>query len=148
MSLSIRFFVAFVPILFGSACTPALTPIYRDYRAAPREAALEKAKSAFLEAGWELTIGPAKGVIVTQEKKIRDFQVYKILVQLEATMFQSRFVRIYINAYRKYLISGHKGKIPYMERHVIQEVLRPLEAALKKQGLELEKRIMDDEKNR
>ncbi|MBL7979330.1 MAG: hypothetical protein JNN12_13405 [Bacteroidetes Order II. Incertae sedis bacterium] len=140
--------VFLLPILLFSACTPSLTPAYRDYRATPRESVLEKTKTAFRQAGWEVKNGATTGVIATQERQIRDFKAYKILVQLEATTFQSRFVRVYVHAYRKYLISGHKGKIPYMERHVIREVLRPLEAALKNQGMELEKRLSGDDKTR
>ncbi|HRK74532.1 MAG TPA: hypothetical protein PLL64_09670 [Rhodothermales bacterium] len=143
-----QLFVFFLPILFFGACTPSLTPPYRDYRATPRESALDKAKTAFKAAGWEVKDGVATGVIATQERQIRDFKAYKILVKLEATTFQSRFVRVYIHAYRKYLISGHKGKIPYMERHVIHDVLHPLEAALKNQGMELEKRLSTDDKTR
>ena len=133
-----KFFVLILfwgAVLSLGACVP-ITPNYRDYTSnMTANDAMMKAQDVLKTQQWTIKPSPIAPMIATEEREIRNFGVYKIIVSLELVQLNRENIRLFVHAYRKYKLSGTKAKIPYLERHVRQDVVKPLTDALKRQDI-------------
>ena len=131
----LSFVLAGVLALSVSACAPSLSPLYRDYEIqAEDQPVTQRIEEALAEAGWERIPSSAPNVIATQERKVRSWGLYSVVVSLEAVPVGQGYVRLYLHPYRKYF-TGNRGKIPYLNTTLRRAVLKDLNEALQTRGL-------------
>ena len=135
-TLSLRWYVlAGVLVLSVNACAPSLSPLYRDYEVQSAEQPIaDRIEAALAEAGWPLTPASAPNVLATEERKIRSWGLYSVVVSLEAVSVGEDYVRLYLHPYRKYF-TGSRGKIPYLKKGLQRALLKDLNEAFYNQGL-------------
>lgn len=123
-------------LLFGvAACTPSLSPLYRDYQADPPETAVrDSIRAALRTAGWELAPEAAPGVVTTAPRTIQQWGLYRVEVSLEALPMSGQHVRLLIHPYRRY-VTGHRSKMPYLPGGVQRAILPDLNDAFTDRGL-------------
>lgn len=126
-------------LLAGSlaACSPSLSPLYRDYEIA-REAAppdlRRTLEEALRDAGWELTPSSAPNVIATDVRTFNNWGLYKVQASLEVAPIGEGYVRVFVHPYRKFFTGG-KSKIPFMKGSLRRAILPDLNRALAAHGL-------------
>ena len=118
-----------------SACSPALSPLYRDYQLPESSISIDGRVNAALEdAGWD-TVGIATpNAITTEERTLSHWGIYRVVASLEVTPLGSDHVRVFVHPYRRYFTGG-RGKIPYLTRSIRSKFLPALNEAFKEQGL-------------
>lgn len=123
-----------------TACTPSLSPLYRDYEVLESDTlerdVYERIYEALQEAGWTPAEASAENVVATESKTIRNWGLYKIVVSLEVVPVGDEHLRIFIHPYRQY-ITGGRSKIPYLASNLRTIVLPDLNKAFEHQGFEL-----------
>ncbi len=120
--------------LLLSACSPSLSPLYRDYEAGGTTDTLEeRIVTALHEAGWDTVETSVPNVVATEEKVLSNWGLYKVTATLEVTPLGRDHVRIFIHPYRKYIVGG-QGKIPYLTRRIRVRFLPELSDAFETQG--------------
>ena len=124
-----------------SACSPSLSPLYRDYTPAhenseAKDVALTDARipDALESSGWKPIDSVAPNTITTEERTLRNWGLYRVVVELEVVPLGPEHVRVYFHPYRRYLFGG-RGKIPYLTRSLQRSLLPDLNKALKEEGL-------------
>lgn len=118
-----------------SGCSPSLYPLYRDYEVlTEEEPVLERLRDAFEETGWQTAPPPAPNAVTTQEKRIRSWGLYRVMVSIEAVPVGRDHVRLFVHPYRHY-ITGSRSKIAYLKGGIRRAVLRDLENAFESRGL-------------
>ncbi len=118
-----------------SACSPALHPLYRDYKVAPHTDVVEaRIERALASSGWHSVPGPAPNVIATNERRVRSWGVYSVVVSLEAVPVGDGYVRLLVHPYRHY-IWGTRSKVPFLNSTIRRSVLRDFDAAMAAQEL-------------
>lgn len=123
--------------LLLTACSPSLSPLYRDYEAGGTADTLEeRIVTALYEAGWDTVETSVPNAVATEEKVLSNWGLYKVTATLEVTPLGSDHVRIFIHPYRKYIVGG-KGKIPYLTRRIRVRFLPELSDAFETQGFAL-----------
>lgn len=128
-------------LIFGtslllSACSPSLSPLYRDYQVPSDEGTPieQRVTSALAEAGWDTVGVNIPNAITTEEKTLSNWGIYKVTATLEVTPLGQDHVRVYVHPYRHY-ITGGKGKIPYLTPSLRSKFLTSLNQAFRAQGL-------------
>ena len=137
MPLRVSFFrwYALVLALSVNACAPSLSPLYRDYEVQQAEEPVaERIEAALVEAGWQVVPASAPNALATDERKVRSWGLYSVLVSLEAVPVGEHYVRLYLHPYRKYF-TGNRSKIPYLDKGLQRALLRDLYEAFHNQGL-------------
>lgn len=123
--------------LLLSACTPSLSPLYRDYTPAMDSASVEaRILSALGEAGWDTVATNLPNAIATEERVLSNWGIYKVAASLEVAPLGQDHVRLYVHPYRQYFIGG-KGKIMYLTRRVETRFIPEINEAFEKYGLRL-----------
>ena len=122
-------------LLLLSACSPSLYPLYRDYSVAPHDAVLEtRIERALASAGWARVPGAAPNVVATNERRIRQWGVYAVVVSLEVIPVGGDHVRVLIHPYRQY-VWGTRSKIAFLNVTVRRSIIRDFDAAMASQEL-------------
>ena len=122
-------------VLSLSACSPSLYPLYRDYEIQTEDRSIaERIEDALTEAGWESASASAPNAVATQERKVRSWGLYSVVVSLEAVPVGEDYVRLYVHPYRKYF-TGNRSKIPFLKSGLRRAVLKDLNEAFQNQGL-------------
>jgi hypothetical protein len=120
-----------------SACSPSLSPLYRDYAIAPGDTAVDKRiRSALESAGWDTLQTSVPNTIATDEKVLSHWGIYRVTAALEVTPLGGDHVRVFVHPYRKYIFGG-KGKILYLTRRIGTKFMPELNRAFKEQGLNI-----------
>ena len=132
---SLSYVLAGLLALSLSACAPSLSPLYRDYEIQTLDRpTTERIEEALAEAGWQSIPASAPNAIATQERKVRQWGLYSVVVSLEAVPVGEGYVRLYLHPYRKYF-TGNRSKIPYLKKSLQRTLLKDLNAAFENQGL-------------
>ncbi len=127
--------LAGVLVLSLSACSPSLYPLYRDYEVETEDRPIaERIEQALLDAGWESVPASAPNAIATQERKVRTWGLYSVVVSLEAVPVGDDYVRLYVHPYRRYF-TGNRSKIPFLKSSLRRAVLKDVNEAFQDQGL-------------
>jgi len=126
------FFAVLLSILTAISCSPVLHPLYRDFEHdLTGKLPLDYIQSALVEAGWELADAPSPNAVATTERTIRDWFLYKIVVQVEVVPIGAQYVRLFVHPYRVYL-TGSRSKIPFLKsgirRRIIHDIDRVFES--------------------
>lgn len=132
---SLSYVLAGVLVLSLTACAPSLSPLYRDYEIQTEDQPItERIEEALSEAGWESIPSSAPNAIATQERRVRRWGLYSVVVSLEVVPVGEGYVRLYLHPYRKYF-TGNRGKIPYLNTTLRRAVLKDLNEAFQTRGL-------------
>ena len=132
---SLSYILAGLLTLSLSACAPSLSPLYRDYEIQTLDQPIaERIEAALTEAGWQSTPSSAPNAIATQERKVRSWGLYSVVVSLEAVPVGESYVRLYLHPYRKYF-TGNRSKIPYLKKSLQRTLLKDLNETFKTHGL-------------
>jgi hypothetical protein len=130
---------AFVVAATFTACTPRLSPLYRDYTvpeaAAQNEEVLDKLQAAVTEAGWKIAPEEIGNLVRTEPRTLSNWGLYKVTIYLEAVPIGTDYVRFYFHPYREY-VTGGRSKIPFFNSRAQAELLPELTEALEEQGLQ------------
>ncbi len=122
-------------LIFLSACSPSLSPLYRDYKVPETDSSLNgRITSALQEAGWDTLRTEVPNAIVTGSKTLSHWGLYKVTASLEVTPLGQDHIRVFVHPYRRY-VTGGRGKIPYLSPSVRSKFLPELNEAFKNQGL-------------
>ena len=122
-------------VLSLSACSPSLYPLYRDYEVQTVDQPIaERIEQALTEAGWESIPASAPNAVATQERKVRTWGLYSVVVSLEAVPVGEGYVRLYLHPYRQYF-TGNRSKIPFLKSSLRRSVLKDINEAFESQGL-------------
>lgn len=120
-------------ILVG--CSPSLSPLYRDYEVAEPDSSLSaRITTALHEAGWDTLSSEIPNAIVTRNKTLSRWGLYRVTAQLEVTPLGADHVRVFVHPFREY-VTGGRGKIPYLSPSIRAKFLPQLNEALKNHGL-------------
>ena len=132
---SLSYVVAGLLALSLSACAPSLSPLYRDYEIQTEDQPIaQRIEEALIEAGWQTTPSSAPNVIATQERKVRSWGLYTIVVSLEVVPVGESYVRLYLHPYRKYF-TGNRSKIPFLKKGLQRALLKDLNETFESRGL-------------
>lgn len=116
-------------------CSPTLYPLYRDYEHNYNDAIpLSQIEEALIEAGWELLPSSPPNAISTVNRQIRNWLLYKVVVQVEAVPIGVQYVRLFVHPYRVYP-SGSRSKIPFLKRSIRRRVIRDIDRVFEAYGL-------------
>ena len=134
---SLQGLVLVVGLAFSvTACAPSLSPLYRDYAVQQAEVPVpERIETALIEAGWQVTPSSAPNALATDERKVRSWGLYSVVVSLEVVPVGEDYVRLYVHPYRKYF-TGNRSKIPYLKKSLQRALLRDLNQAFHDEGLQ------------
>ena len=117
------------------SCSPTLYPLYRDYEHGfTGSPPLQQIEEALKEAGWELTTAPSPNAVATVDREIRDWLLYKVVVQVEAVPIGTRHVRLFVHPYRVY-VTGSRSKIPFLKRGIRRRIIRDIDQAFQSYDL-------------
>lgn len=132
------FFVV-VTLLTVQGCAPSIVPLYRDYETASTgDSVYAQIREALVESDWELSENRyGESVISTEEKSLQNFGIYKTSARIDVAQVNGGYVRVYVHPFRKYLISGRRSKIPYLDRRMRRQVVAPLNDALAARGIQI-----------
>lgn len=134
-----------------AACSPSLSPLYRDYTigtenkasgdASEAEESTEmppaagpRIRNALRLAGWEPAASSPPNAVATEMRTLRNWGLYRVVVKLEVVPLGTKHVRVYFHPYRRYLFGG-RGKIPFLTRSLQRSLLPDLNEALEDEGL-------------
>ena len=118
-----------------SACSPALSPLYRDYQVPDGGPGFdERITAALEEAGWDTVGVDTPNAITTKVRTLSHWGIYRVIASLEVTPLGSDHVRVFVHPYRRYFTGG-RGKIPYLTRSIRSKFLPALNEAFEEQGL-------------
>ena len=124
-----------------TACSPSLSPLYRDYALEQERDASEavsavapRIRSALEAAGWETAPSSPPNAIATEERTLRNWGLYRVVAELEVVPLGTEHVRVYFHPYRRYLFGG-RGKMPFLTRSLQRALLPDLNEALEEEGL-------------
>ncbi len=133
---SLRWYVLLgVLALSVTACAPSLSPLYRDFQVQKADKPItDRIEAALTEAGWRIVPASAPNALSTEERKVKSWGLYSVLVSLEAVPVGEDYVRLYLHPYRKYF-TGNRSKIPYLDKGLQRALLRDLYEAFHNQGL-------------
>ena len=121
--------------LLIAGCSPTLYPLYRDYEhESGNPALLPSIEEALVEAGWELISPPAPNAVATADRHIRDWIIYRVVVQVEAVPVGSNHVRLFVHPYRIYA-TGSRSKIPFLKRSIRRRVINEIDRVFESRNL-------------
>jgi len=121
-------------ILSLSACAPSVSPLYRDYEVQdPNRSVTARIEAALDETGWQRVPGSTPNIIATDERKVKSWGIYSIVVSLEVAPVGEEYVRLYFHPYRKYF-TGSRSKIPFLQKSLQRALLQDLNDAFEQQG--------------
>ncbi|MCY3594612.1 MAG: hypothetical protein OXH01_05160 [Bacteroidetes bacterium] len=116
-------------------CSPTLYPLYRDYEYNYNDdVPLSQIEEALIEAGWELLPSSPPNAVSTVNRPIRNWLLYKVVVQVEAVPIGAQHVRLFVHPYRVYP-SGSRSKIPFLKRSIRRRVVRDIDRVFESHGL-------------
>ncbi len=102
--------LALFPLLF-TACSPSLSPLYRDYETQETNVKVATSlETALRDAGWEVVATDTPNVVATEPRTVRHWGLYKIVVSLEAAPIGGEHVRLYFHPYRRYFTGGRGAR--------------------------------------
>lgn len=123
-------------VMLAAGCGPSLSPLYRDYEVGAHQQALEARIEAALQAdGWKLAEASAPNVIATEERQVKHWGLYKVMVSLEAVPVGEDHVRLYLHPYRHY-VTGSRSKLPFLNKGLQRALLSDLNDAFDRYGLQ------------
>lgn len=126
---------ALTALLLATACSPSLSPLYRDFEIAPSDTSLNaRIAAALIEAGWDTVSTDVPNAVTTDEKVLSNWGIYRVSASLEVTPLGRNHVRVFVHPYRQYFIGG-RGKIPYLTRPLASKFLPALNTAFRKHGI-------------
>ena len=67
-------------------------------------------------------------------RPIRNWLLYKVVVQVEAVPIGAQHVRLFVHPYRVYP-SGSRSKIPFLKRSIRRRVVRDIDRVFESHGL-------------
>ncbi len=121
-----------------SACSPTLSPLYRDYdrqQATSASNSFEGSVTRAVEtAGWTIAETDLPAVVVTQPRTFKRWGLYRVDVWLEIAPLSDEHVRVLAHPYRIY-VTGARSKIPYFRRSLQRAILRDLNSAFAREGI-------------
>lgn len=121
-----------------SACSPSLSPLYRDYEVPSDSLAaasvLPRLRLALAEAGWTVTESVVPNVVATERKTLSDWGLYRVEVYLEVAPLGTDHVRVFVHPQRRF-ITGGRSKIQFLVPSLRRSILPDLNEALERQGL-------------
>lgn len=124
-------------LLLLAGCTPRLAPLYQDYSTASSDSATVEAAARALEsAGWTLNPAPAPNALATMPRRMQEWGLYRVYLQVEVLPLGGPYVRVLFHPYRQY-VTGGRGKIPYLPSGVRRAALPPLREALEAEGFKV-----------
>jgi hypothetical protein len=128
-----------VGLLPLGGCAPTLAPPYLDYAASDTEAANrdESLKNSLTQAGWQVDMEAATGLLTTLPRTISHAGIYRTVVYLEVLPLASDRVRVLIHPYRVYF-DGARSKLGYLPSGVKREIETPLLEAMRANGYRAE----------
>ena len=101
-----------------AACSPSLSPLYRDYTLTQEDSGPEddlvaepRIRDALQASGWDPAESAAPNAVSTEERTLRNWGLYRVVVELEVVPLGPEHVRVYFHPYRRYLFGG-RGKNP------------------------------------
>jgi len=122
-----------------AGCRPPSAPLYYDVRDAETAdrptPALDRIEEALIEAGWTIASTARPGAIATEERTLRRWGLYRIVVSLEALPLGDKHVRVFIHPYRRFATGG-QSKPFAIDRPLRESLLEPVEEALFARGFE------------
>ena len=129
-----------VVVMVVGACSPSLSPLYRDYEV-PADTSgtidvLPRIRAALTDAGWNVSEAATPNVIATERRTLSEWGLYRVEVYLEAAPIGGEHVRLFIHPQRRF-ITGGRSKIPFLAPSLRRSILPGLNEAFQKQGLEL-----------
>lgn len=132
------FATAVMVAMLLSACSPSLSPLYRDFDAPASDSASVESRiiAALGEAGWDTVATDLPHAIATDERVLTNWVIYKLAASLEVTPMGPNHVRLYVHPYRKYVIGG-KGKLQFLTRRVRSRFIPELNDAFARHGLRM-----------
>lgn len=120
--------------LLMCACSPRLTPPYRDFRVASPDTALTALlREAAVEAGWTLDASPAPSVITTATRIVGG-TVTPTTVRLEIIPLAGNVVRVWVRGESRGVLGG-RTKLYALTPSVRERALASLSDALRSRGL-------------
>ncbi len=123
-----------------SACSPSLSPLYRDFEvpsdSATTASVLPRLRTALSEAGWTVTDSVTPNVVATERKTLSDWGLYRVEVYLEAAPLGKDYVRVFVHPQRRF-ITGGRSKIQFMVPSLRRSILPELNEAMERQGLQM-----------
>ncbi|MCY4158894.1 MAG: hypothetical protein OXE92_04125 [Bacteroidetes bacterium] len=129
------FFAGLFFILAAIGCSPALHPLYRDFKHNHSNSPpLRQIELALMEAGWELTDSPSPNAVSTVEREIRNWFLYKVVVQVEVVPVGSQHVRLFVHPYRVY-VTGFRSKIPFLKPGIRRRIVHDIDRAFESHNL-------------
>ncbi len=87
-----------------------------------------------MDTGWTLLPSSPPNAVLTVNRPIRNWLLYKVVVQVEAVPIGDRYVRLFIHPYRIYL-SGSRSKIPFLKRRIRRQIVHEIDQAFETYGL-------------
>ena len=134
---SLRWYVLVgVLALSVTACAPSISPLYRDFQVQQAEEPVaERIEAALAEAGWQVVPASAPNAVATEERKVKSWALYSVVVSLEVVPVGEEYVRLYLHPYRKYF-TGSRSKIPFLDGSLQRALLKDLYEAFNKEGLQ------------
>ncbi len=117
------------------SCSPSLHPLYKDYQYDFNERVpVVLIEEALIKAGWELIPSPSPNTISTTYREIRDWLLYKVVVQVEAVPIGARHVRLLVHPYRVY-VTGNRSKIPFLKHRIRRNVIHDIDQVFRSYDL-------------
>ena len=87
-----------------AACSPSLSPLYRDYevqvgreRLPEQMAVYGDIRTALSAAGWETTPASAPNAVATKPRTLSNWGLYRVVVSLEVVPIGTDYVRVYFH---------------------------------------------------
>ena len=116
-------------------CSPALHPLYRDYKVQPPSDNVHvRVRQALETSGWALVEGAAPNAVTTMPRQLRNWGLYRVVVQLEAVPVGGTHVRLFVHPYRVYF-TGSRSKIPFLKSSLRRSIIRDLDVSFTQQNL-------------
>ena len=120
-----------------SACTPRLSPPYRDYEvreAGPDSSLRGKLQEAAVEAGWALSQPTSPFIVSTRARRVEEGFLSTTDAALDLVPLDGGYVRIYVRAEKRSLLGG-RSKVYALSPGLRRSILEPLSEALARRGL-------------
>ncbi len=129
-----------VALLLGlglAACTPRLSPPYRDYEVrevAPDSSLYQHLRAAAMEAGWVIIPSSTPPVVSTEPRHVAEGFLSTTEAALDLVPLDGGYVRIYVRAEKRSVLGG-RSKVYALSPGLRRSALAPLSDALERRGL-------------
>lgn len=128
--MMIRASIFFMCLLI--ACSPPIRLPFRDYKG---QNGMQHLTQILNDKGFK--VRPAFGVFQTDTLLTHRLGIYDLSTSLTIIPMPTH-IRMQIHTFRKYKLSGRMTELPYIERHVYADFIRPIEVRLKEKNIRYE----------